>query len=70
MKDLRFKLWILWALLTNAWDEWRTTVWSEDFDSPYCCNGDMCGCGAHTNRDLWLRQLELRGVDTEGMKAK
>ena len=53
MKDLIFKLRILRYLIANAFAEWRTSVWSRDLDSSYCCDGRECGCAASTVREVW-----------------
>ena len=53
MADMIFKLRVLRYLLSNAYEEWRDSVWNKDLDYPYCCDGRECGCAASTVRELW-----------------
>lgn len=51
--DVWFKLRVLWWLLCNAAEQWRSDVWSCELDARYCCDGRECGCGGSTNREIW-----------------
>ena len=53
MKDLIFKLKILFLMLASAQEEWRKHVWERDLDSRDCCSGRECCCGGATVRDIW-----------------
>lgn len=53
MSDLIFKLRVLRYLLIAAYEEWRDSVWKCELDSPFCCDGYECGCGASTVREKW-----------------
>ena len=53
MLDLTFKFRVLRLMIASTFEEWRTGVWERDLDSPYCCNGRECGCGASTVREIW-----------------
>ena len=53
MRDVITKLRILWFLLSEQFEMWRTDIWHNDLDSHYCCDGRECGCQAATSRDIY-----------------
>jgi hypothetical protein len=57
MKQIIPKLKILLIILMSAFDEWKTQVYPRDIDGHYCCNGDYCGCGGMTIRELYSIEI-------------
>jgi hypothetical protein len=54
--DFFTKLGILAQMVSGVTATWRKEVWRRDLDTPYCCNGYMCGCHASTVRDMWTHK--------------
>jgi hypothetical protein len=53
MKDNIMKLRILWVLLIEAYEQWRSDIWAHDLDAHYCCDGRECCCQGATWRDIY-----------------
>lgn len=56
MRDVIFKLRVLWALIRYEICTWREDIWPVDLDERYCCSctpPDFCGCGGATHREMW-----------------
>jgi len=49
------KLKILFYLLSNAFDDWKESIWDKDLDSYYCCDGAECCCGGATIDEMWSK---------------
>lgn len=53
MRDVAFKLRILSWMLSEAFGEWKSSIWRLELDGNYCCDGRECGCGGQTLREMW-----------------
>lgn len=51
---MRDKFKILFILLKQAYDEWKTEVWPYQLDQPICCDGKECGCFSRSIRQTYL----------------
>lgn len=47
------KVKILFWLICDCLDEWKTEVWAKDLDDQICCDGQECGCGGATIGDIY-----------------
>jgi len=51
MKDVLFKLRILYIDLYGAYEQWHIRIWTKDLDEQTCCDGRECGCMGSTIRE-------------------
>jgi len=63
MKDILFKLRILYFLLYDQVQFWKKEIWRQDLDEHFCCNGYMCGCQGITVREEWkYREKSIKNI--------
>lgn len=53
VKNIHFKLKILYYDIYEVLIHWRDIVWKSDLDQLVCCNGRDCFCGGETLRDTY-----------------
>ena len=60
VRDLIFKLRILWHDIIDCCGDWEQEVWEKDLDSYHCCDAGfdkMCGCQGVTIREVYTDEF-------------
>ena len=57
MRNIAWKLKVLYWHMVGAYDTWKTEVWARDPEERYCCDGGNdrgeCGCEGLSVRAVW-----------------
>ncbi len=66
MKDVIWKLRVLWMLVLDPYHHWKQEIWPQDPDSYQCCSGgtdcnSICGCKGMTIRECYSQSTNLQG---------
>lgn len=54
MSDIIFKLGLVPSYVINGLKSWYYEVWIVDLDTHWCCNGEECGCGGLSHREMMI----------------
>ena len=58
LRKIVFKVRILFMLLADTYNNWKSEIWKKDLNEYVCCDGDRCGCDGVTITELYESFLE------------